>query len=113
MRVVSANKFGISNDILVPLDKGSVIADIKQVNRFDKHAEVLYSLMVDRFVDGDSANNHPMNRPDVLPQADYHGGDLVGITKKIKDGYFNKMGFTTIWMTPVVQNPIYYIIFIT
>ncbi len=106
IRVVSANKFGISNDILVPLDNGNVIDDIQQVTRFDKHAEVLYSLMVDRFVDGDSTNNHPMNRPDVLPQADYHGGDLAGITQKIKDGYFNKMGFTTIWMTPVIQNPL-------
>lgn len=105
MRVISANKYGISNDILVPLDNGNVIDDIKLVNRFDKHAEILYSLMVDRFVDGDSTNNHPMNRPDVLPQADYHGGDLAGITQKIKDGYFNTMGFTTIWMTPVVQNP--------
>lgn len=106
IRVVSANKFGISNDILVPLDNGNVIDDIKQVTRFDKHAEVLYSLMVDRFVDGDSSNNHPMNRPDVLPQADYYGGDLAGITQKIKEGYFNKMGFTTIWMTPVIQNPL-------
>ncbi len=106
MRIFSANKFGISNDILVPLEKGSVISDIKQVTRFDKHAEILYSLMVDRFVDGDSTNNHPMNRPDVLPQADYQGGDLAGITQKIKDGYFNQMGFSTIWMTPVIQNPL-------
>ena len=55
--------------------------------------------------DGNKDNNNPMNRPDVDPRADYQGGDLVGITEIIKSGYFNKMGFTTIWMTPLNQNP--------
>ena len=106
IRVIAANKYGISNDILVPLEYGKVISDVKEVTRFDKHADVLYSLMVDRFKDGNKDNNKPMNRPDVDPRADYHGGDLAGITEIIKSGYFNKMGFTTIWMTPLNQNPL-------
>ena len=93
IRVIAANKYG------------KVINDVKQITRFDKHADVLYSLMVDRFKDGNKDNNNPMNRPDVDPRADYQGGDLVGITEIIKSGYFNKMGFTTIWMTPLNQNP--------
>ena len=105
IRAIAANKFGISNDILVPLEYGKVISDVKEVTRFDKHADVLYSLMVDRFKDGNKDNNKPMNRPDVDPRADYQGGDLAGITEVIKSGYFEKMGFTTIWMTPLNQNP--------
>ena len=62
--------------------------------------------MVDRFKDGKPENNKPMNRPDVHPKADYQGGDLAGITQVIKEGYFEKMGFTTIWMTPLNQNPL-------
>ena len=62
--------------------------------------------MVDRFKDGNKDNNKPMNRPDVDPRADYQGGDLAGITEVIKSGYFEKMGFTTIWMTPLNQNPL-------
>lgn len=106
IRAIAANKFGISNDILVPLEYGKVISDVKQVTRFDKHADVLYSLMVDRFKDGNPENNKPMNREDVDPRADYQGGDLAGITEIIKSGYFEKMGFTTIWMTPLNQNPL-------
>lgn len=105
IRAIAYNKYGISNDILVPLEYGKVISDVKQITRFDKYADVLYSLMVDRFKDGNKDNNKPMNRPDVDPRADYQGGDLAGITEIIKSGYFNKMGFTTIWMTPLNQNP--------
>ena len=106
IRAIAANKYGISNDILVPLEYGKVISDAKQITRFDKYADVLYSLMVDRFKDGKPENNKPMNRPDVHPKADYQGGDLAGITQVIKEGYFEKMGFTTIWMTPLNQNPL-------
>ena len=105
IRAIAYNKYGISNDILVPLEYGKVISDVKQITRFDKYADVLYSLMVDRFKDGNKDNNKPMNRPDVDPRADYQGGDLAGITEVIKSGYFEKMGFTTIWMTPLNQNP--------
>lgn len=106
IRAIAYNKYGISNDILVPLEYGEVISDVKQITRFDKYADVLYSLMVDRFKDGKPENNKPMNRPDVHPKADYQGGDLAGITQVIKEGYFEKMGFTTIWMTPLNQNPL-------
>lgn len=106
IRVISSNMFGISNDILVPLENGEILDNPDQITRFDKHAEILYSLMVDRFVDGKKENNHPMNRPDVNPKCDYQGGDIVGITQKIKDGYFDKMGFSTIWISPIVQNPL-------
>jgi len=106
IRVFAANKYGISNDILVPLENGKVLDDVKEMTRFDKHGEIIYSLMVDRFKDGKKENNHPMNRPDVNPKVDYFGGDLVGITQKIKDGYFNKLGFTTLWISPIVQNPL-------
>lgn len=106
IRAIAYNKYGISNDILVPLEYGEVISDVKQITRFDRYADVLYSLMVDRFKDGKPENNKPMNRPDVHPKADYQGGDLAGITQVIKEGYFEKMGFTTIWMTPLNQNPL-------
>ena len=90
IRAIAYNKYGISNDILIPLEYGKVISDVKQVTRFDKHADVLYSLMVDRFKDGNPENNKPMNRKDVDPRADYQGGDLAGITEVIKSGYFEK-----------------------
>lgn len=31
------------------------------------------------------------------------GGDIAGITQKIKEGYFNALGVNAIWFTPVVE----------
>jgi glycosidase len=93
------------NDIRIPLQYGKVVSDDKQLTRHDREAQVLYSLMIDRFYDGKAENNQPLNSPDVLPQADYQGGDLVGITQKIKDGFFSDLGISTIWISPITQNP--------
>ncbi|MBL0099829.1 MAG: hypothetical protein IPP49_07035 [Saprospiraceae bacterium] len=32
------------------------------------------------------------------------GGDIKGITEKIKEGYFGKLGVDAIWMSPLVEN---------
>ncbi len=106
LRIYTANEFGISNDLLIPLQNGKVLSNTNDITRFDKHAEAIYFLLIDRFKDGNEANNFPMNRPDVHPKVDYQGGDLAGITQKIKDGYFQRLGFTTIWLSPIVQNPL-------
>lgn len=105
IRVWAHNHGGVANDIILPLENGEPVTSASQLDRFDKHGEILYSLMIDRFKDGKKENNHPMNRPDVHPKVDYQGGDLAGITQKIRDGYFRDMGFSTIWISPVVQNP--------
>ncbi len=106
IRVVAANKFGISNDILVPVEYGKVVTDVNLITRQDKHSQILYSLIVDRFKNGKSENDHPMNRPDVNPKVDYFGGDIVGITQAITEGYFDSLGVNTIWVSPIVQNPL-------
>ncbi len=50
-------------------------------------------MMIDRFYDGDSANNSIVNDSLILPKAQYYGGDIKGITQKIKNaGYFQKLG---------------------
>jgi glycosidase len=61
--------------------------------------------MTDRFYDADPSNNRPLNSPDVDYKADWFGGDFVGITKKIEDGYFQKIGINTIWLSPITLNP--------
>ncbi|MFT3753049.1 MAG: alpha-amylase family glycosyl hydrolase [Paludibacter sp.] len=105
IRVWASNEFGVSNDILVPLDKGKVLTDSKQVVREDKQAQIMYFMLVDRFVNGDTSNDLPMNRKDVNYKVDYWGGDLAGLKKKIDDGYFEKLGVNTLWISPLNQNP--------
>ena len=68
-----------------------------QSPRHDPQTQVLYSLMVDRFCNGNAGNDAPLNRPDVDPRADYKGGDLKGITGKIEDGFFDTLGVNSPW----------------
>jgi glycosidase len=75
---------------------------VKGVNASD----FVYLMIPDRFANGDPSN-------DVIPeyreQANdrtnkfaRHGGDFKGITDHLD--YFNQLGVTTIWMTPVIEN---------
>jgi len=64
----------------------------------------IYFMMTDRFYDGDASNNY--KHTDENPPAalrGYMGGDIKGITQKINEGYFSKLGVNAIWMTPVVE----------
>ncbi len=71
----------------------------------------VYFLLTDRFVNGDTSNDHSYNRlinkdgsvvqnsqlnSDV---ATFHGGDFKGITSKIKDGYFDDLGVNALWIS--------------
>jgi cyclomaltodextrinase / maltogenic alpha-amylase / neopullulanase len=106
IRVYAYNYNGISNELLIPLHNGDVVMDPKLLKRTDKEAQIIYNVFVDRFYDGNPANDEPINDPSVvLPKADYFGGDIKGITDKVKDGYFTDLGITTIWISPVVLNP--------
>ena len=66
---------------------------------------ILYYALTDRFFDGDKSNDHPVNDPNVLPPANYHGGDLRGIRDKIDSGYFESLGVNTVWVAPLNKNP--------
>ena len=93
------------NDLLIPLENGKVVSNVAQLTRHDDQAQVLYSLMIDRFHNGNKANDWKMNSPEVLDIVDYQGGDIAGITQKIKDGFFTELGINTIWISPITQNP--------
>jgi cyclomaltodextrinase / maltogenic alpha-amylase / neopullulanase len=105
IRIWAANSEGISNDGLVPLDFGKVLDNPNQLVRQDKESQVLYFLMVDRFNNGSKENDEPVADPSIHPKANYYGGDIVGITQKLKNGYFTKLGINTLWLSPITQNP--------
>ena len=105
VRVFAASATGRFNDILLPLEYGEVVTDAEDIRRQDHHSQILYSLMIDRFNNGNTANDWKMNSPEVLDKVDYQGGDIAGITAKINDGFFEDLGITTIWISPITQNP--------
>ena len=65
---------------------------------------IIYSIMVDRFKDGDTGNSIPVVDPHLTEKANYFGGDLKGIIDKIDDGYFDSLSINTLWLSPVVDN---------
>ena len=105
IRVWASNEFGVSNDLLIPLEKGKVLTKSSEITRTDKQAQIIYFMLVDRFKDGDKTNNHPMNRPDVNHKVDYWGGDLAGLKQEIDADYFGKLGVNTLWISPLNRNP--------
>ena len=70
------------------------------------NADVLYMLMPDRFAQG------PHHLPQIKGMNPYtedrtkpslrHGGDLEGIREHLD--YFNELGITALWFTPVLEN---------
>lgn len=69
--------------------------------------EVIYFAMTDRFANGNPANDNGPNRnegdrADRTNPLGWHGGDFAGLKAKIEEGYFKRMGFTAIWISPVV-----------
>ncbi|NQV42319.1 MAG: hypothetical protein HQ506_08200 [Candidatus Marinimicrobia bacterium] len=72
--------------------------------------EVMYFLLIDRFVDGNPDNNAGSNpgsyepydgiNPEALKQ--YQGGDLLGVTKSLDS--LKAMGITMIWISPFIDN---------
>jgi len=105
VRVYAYNNFGRANDVLIPLENGKIITDASKLKRTDFHTQIMYFLMLDRFMDADKANNHPIKSDSILPKANFKGGDLQGVDQKIQDGFFKDLGINTIWISPILKNP--------
>ena len=105
IRIFALSDAGRFNDVLLPLEYGEVVVDTKDIRRKDFQSQILYSLMIDRFNNGTTDNDWKINSPEVLDKVDYQGGDILGITKKIEEGFFTDLGVTTIWISPITQNP--------
>jgi alpha-amylase len=64
----------------------------------------LYFLLTDRFNNGDTSNDINYNRTKETGKLrGFMGGDVKGITQKIEEGYFDRLGINAIWMTPLVE----------
>ncbi len=68
--------------------------------------DVLYMLMPDRFANGNTKNDAFKTMQDATCDRQApslrHGGDLEGIRQHLD--YFNELGVTALWLTPVLEN---------
>jgi len=69
--------------------------------------DVIYQVLLDRFFDGNPANNDPPEARGLYDGSHknwrlYWGGDLAGLTQKLS--YLADMGITALWISPPVEN---------
>jgi alpha-amylase len=64
----------------------------------------IYFLLTDRFQNGDPGNDRALGRAqDGALLRGFQGGDLVGVRRKLEEGYFDSLGVTALWLTPFVE----------
>jgi neopullulanase len=67
--------------------------------------DVMYSIMLDRFANGDPTNDSPAKAPGLLDRTRgryYHGGDFAGLRQRLP--YLKSLGITAVWLKPVYDN---------
>jgi alpha-amylase len=88
----------------VALAVGAVATPALAKQPFSWNNATIYFLMTDRFNNGNPANDHAYGRKDdAAPLRGYMGGDLAGVTARIREGYFRDLGVDAIWITPPVE----------
>ncbi|MDR1761724.1 MAG: hypothetical protein LBR55_04680 [Bacteroidales bacterium] len=119
IRVFACNATTTSNDLLIPLTcskkenntSNIAVTTHAQLTRDDKEAQVIYFALLDRFFNGSPFQQTPIsNETDLHAKLNFHGGNIRGLHKKLKEGYFTNLGITSIWVSPIVQNPIHAVI---
>ena len=104
LRIICENNFG-----QVLRENHTIIKDGFPLNPTSNpdniHFTVMYSLMIDRFHNGNRKNDKPFEDDLLNHMANYHGGDFSGITRKLKEGYFSNLGINMIWISPVLKGP--------
>ncbi|GAB1308470.1 hypothetical protein KH5_11530 [Urechidicola sp. KH5] len=84
--------------------KEPTVINYQQENDFVWENANIYFLLTDRFNNGDVTNDLNFDRSkETAVLRGFEGGDLKGITQKIKEGYFTDLGISAIWMTPIVE----------
>ena len=83
----------------------TMATDVFTSNRTDFRDESIYFMMTTRFYDGDPSNNvlcWDNQEAQKSTKDPCWRGDFQGVIDKLD--YIKALGFTAIWITPVVQN---------
>lgn len=99
---VAVNRMGKNSNIQTVQLHNGVIAGNSDIHTLNDN--IIYSLMIDRFSNGDKSNDAPIIHDSLFSQANYQGGDLQGIINKLESGYFDKLGVNAFWISPIVDN---------
>ena len=91
--------------MLMLVSMQTMATDVFTSNRTDFRDESIYFMMTTRFYDGDTGNNvlcWDNQSAQIETKDPCWRGDFQGVIDKLD--YIKALGFTAIWITPVVQN---------
>lgn len=81
-----------------------LLTSFLQCSSTDPMPSTIYFLLTDRFENGRKDNDLTKGRTDATADLrNFMGGDLLGITNKLNEGYFSSLGVDAIWLTPIVE----------
>lgn len=97
----------INDNIVVDRYKFSLLERKENSSKVEgfNNSDVMYLITPDRYVNGDPENDdveYMYERPNRDNNRGLHGGDLQGIINNLD--YIEDLGFTTIWLNPVLEN---------
>ncbi|CAM1366970.1 glycoside hydrolase, family GH13_19 lipoprotein precursor. Probable alpha-amylase [Tenacibaculum litopenaei] len=102
--VTLAIAMGVSSCTKPVQTEQKTVAVVKKQEPFDWRAATVYFLLTDRFNNGNTDNDLNFDRSKQTAKLrGFKGGDLAGVTQKIKEGYFDALGVNAIWMSPVLE----------
>ncbi|MBT9523785.1 MAG: alpha-amylase [Rhizobacter sp.] len=93
----------VAKAVAAPVAQPTVAAGpVQAPGRFADNP-IVYFAITDRFENGNPANDGSYGRKrEATPKDDvgtFHGGDLKGITNKLREGWFKQLGVNAIWIT--------------
>ncbi len=103
LRVITEAGSTVSNMQTIFMNNGNPLTSSEK--EYTWNDAIIYSLMIDRFYDGDKSNSIPIIHDSLSMKANYNGGDFAGLLKKINAGYFDSLGVNVLWISPVYDNP--------
>ncbi len=102
----AGNTNNVKQPITCPNDYTCSQPAVPPAGVFDWRDAVIYFAFVDRFFDGNPANNCSVAGADSTStsSANYLGGDWAGITQQINANYFTHLGVNVLWLTVPLKN---------
>ena len=104
LRVYSLDNYGVlltQNETM--FHDGSVLYPDQGI--ISPYFSNMYYILVDRF-HGNKEDSTVATDLSIDRKVSFHGGDLSGISKKISNGYFNRLGISDIMVSPISSNPV-------
>ena len=97
----------LNDNIVVDRYKFSLLERKENSSKVEgfNNSDVMYLITPDRYVNGDPENDdveYMYERPNRDNNRGLHGGDIQGIINNLD--YIEDLGFTTIWLNPVLEN---------